>query len=162
MRTPSHPTNCPRGPLPRKPEHRDRARRHLRDFRDEEVPLPALRSQLLPGPQPLLPHGLGPALARKLGRSRGSREALLLRRGLVREAHLLREAAGRGRPRPQDEPVGRSAPGDRPGAGRADSNPVALAGRISSSPTSGTIGQRPIHTTTVPQPRVSPCPSLSL
>jgi hypothetical protein len=31
--------------------------------------------------------------------SRGPREALLLRRALLREAHLLRAAAGRGRPR---------------------------------------------------------------
>jgi transposase len=34
-----------------------------------------MRSRLLPGPQPLLAHGLGPALARHLGRVRGPRES---------------------------------------------------------------------------------------
>jgi hypothetical protein len=46
------------------PEHRDRARRHLRGFQDKEVLLPALRSRLLLNPQPLVSHGLGAALAR--------------------------------------------------------------------------------------------------
>ena len=46
---------------------------------------------------------------------------------------------------------------------QANSNPVAFTRRISSKPTSSeTISQWPFRTTTVPQPRVSPCPCLSL
>lgn len=48
------------------------------------------------------PHGLGPALARNLGRAGGPRQALVLRRGLVRAAYLLREATGGDGSRPQD------------------------------------------------------------
>jgi hypothetical protein len=41
-------------------------------------------------------------------------------------------------------------------------NPVVLISLINSVPTSDTISQWPFRTTTVPQPRVSPCPPLSL
>src|SRR5215203_3679961 len=40
-------------------------------------------------------------------------------------------------------------------------NPVVLISRINSVPTSDTISQWPFRTTTVPQPRVSPCPFMS-
>jgi hypothetical protein len=73
----------PDRPAPRKPEHRARVRWHPRGLQDEELPLPALRSRRSSGPQPLLPHRHGPALARELGPAGGPREALLLRRSLV-------------------------------------------------------------------------------
>jgi hypothetical protein len=41
-------------------------------------------------------------------------------------------------------------------------NPVALISRVNSVRTSDTLSRWPFRTTTVPQPRVSPCPSLSL
>ena len=56
-------------------------------------------------------------------------EAFLLRRGIVRAAYLLRETAGRRRPRPQDGPVGGSAPGDRLRVGRARRRKVGRGAR---------------------------------
>lgn len=99
--------------------HRDRACEHPRVVRDGDLLLPVVRSRLLPDPQPLLAYSLGSSLARHLRRAQGPSEALFLRRALLREAHLLREATGRRYPRPQDEPVRRGAPGNRSGAGRA-------------------------------------------